>query len=176
MAISPARFEEIKTEAKQLGALLDKSVLAAVEAGNHGILRYVVNRITRIKKCIDDKTLEKVKKGEGMAIERALRKLLLNNWDGPIVKLLDEKEQSRINKGEEMFDDFIKQYRDWVDPNTQVLAFGGDLEGRRMAANQIHYKTLRGIAKKEYEDEMGAKTYVEALLGDMSKKKKSRSK
>lgn len=41
-----------------------------------------------------------------------------------------------------------------------------------MAANQIHYKILRGIAKEEYKDEMGAKTYMEALLGDRSKKQK----
>lgn len=34
-----------------------------------------------------------------------------------------------------------------------------------MAENQIHYKTLRGKATEEYQDALGAKSYVEALLG-----------
>lgn len=65
MAISPARYEEIRMEAKQLGALLDKPVVAAVEANNSGIFNYVVNRITRIKRCADASTLKEVKKKDG---------------------------------------------------------------------------------------------------------------
>lgn len=67
-----------------------------------------------------------------MATERAFRKLLHNNWEGPIVRFLDEKEQSRINKGEEAFEDYVKLHRNWVDPNTQVLALGRDVEGKKM--------------------------------------------
>lgn len=61
-----------------------------------------------------------------------------------------QNEQSRIKKEDEDFEDFVKQYRGRVDPNTQVLAFRGDIEEERMAANQIQYKTPKGIATKEY--------------------------
>lgn len=40
-----------------------------------------------------------------------------------------------------------------------------------MAANQIHYKTLRGINKVEYEDKIGANSYIEALLKGEQKRK-----
>lgn len=33
-----------------------------------------------------------------------------------------------------------------------------------MASNQIHYKYLKGQCEKEYEDVLGAKSYVEALI------------
>lgn len=35
-----------------------------------------------------------------------------------------------------------------------------------MTANQKHYKSLKGRNEKEYENVLGAKTYVEALIGD----------
>lgn len=176
VAMLPARYEEVREEAKQLGALLDKSVLSVVEANNDGILRYALNQLVRIKKCVDDNTLKEVKRGNGLAIERALRKLLLNNWEGPIVRLLDDKEQSRINKRDEAFEEFVKLCRNWVDPNTQVLALGGDAERQRMAANQIHYKTLKGIVHKEYDDSLGDKSYVEALLrGNFEERKGNNS-
>lgn len=85
---------------------------------------------------------------------------------------MDEKEQKKVTKGEEIFDNFVKQYRNWVDPNTQFLALGGDKKGKRMVGNQIHYKTLRGKTTEEYEDVLGAKSYVEALLGREAKKAK----
>lgn len=141
VVIYPARYEDIRMKARQLGALLDRSILAAVEADNSDILRYVVNRLIRIRRCVDAYIIEEVKNGNGMAIEKAMRNLLLNNWEGPIVKFLEEKKQLIVNKGEEALEDFVKQYRNWVDPNIQVLAFGGDIEGKRMTANQIHYKT-----------------------------------
>lgn len=100
-----------------------------------------------------------------MATEKVLKKLLLYSWEGPTVKFLEEKEQERVIKGEQMFDVFLKLHRDWVDPNTQVLALRGDAEGKRMAGNQIHYKTLKGKVSEEYEDTLGARSYVEALIG-----------
>lgn len=57
MAIASERYEEVKDEAKHLGVLLDGEVLAAVEANNKGILKYVVNRLEVIKKCIDRETI-----------------------------------------------------------------------------------------------------------------------
>lgn len=57
-----------------------------------------------------------------MTIEKVLKKLLLYSWEGPIVKFLEEKEQEKVIKGERFFDDFLKQQKDWVDPNTQVPA------------------------------------------------------
>lgn len=38
-----------------------------------------------------------------------------------------------------------------------------------MASNQIHYKTLRGKVTEEYEDVLGARSYVAALLGQNDK-------
>lgn len=104
-----------------------------MESGSIGILRYVKNRVIRIKRCIDSNTMELVIKGDSEVIEKALRKLLLYSWEGPIVRFLEEKEQEKVVKGEELFEDFLKLQRGWVDPNTQVLAIGGDLEGKRMA-------------------------------------------
>lgn len=99
VAISVSRSEEIKKEARQLGVLLDKEIWAAMEANNMGILRYVVNRLTRIKRCLDSQTLEQVKRGYGKATERAMRKLLLYNWEGPIVKFWMRKRRRRLLNG-----------------------------------------------------------------------------
>lgn len=52
-------------------------------------------------------------------------------------------------------------------PNVQVMALEGDKEGMRMAANQVHYTTLRGLKDEEYKDNLGAKSYVETLVGKM---------
>lgn len=60
IAISVNRAEDIRKEARQLGALFGKELLGAMEADNISILRYVVNRLTRIKRCLDSNTLEQV--------------------------------------------------------------------------------------------------------------------
>lgn len=86
----------------------------------------MVNRFEVIKDCIDKETIG-VKQGNGEATKRALSKLLLNNWEGPIVKFLDKKEQSKLIKGEKIFEEFVQLHRNWEDPNTQVLAIGGDV-------------------------------------------------
>lgn len=67
--------------------------------------------------------------------------------------------------GEEVFRKFVINKCNWMDPNTQVLAAGGDIEGLRIASNQIHYKSLKGRNDKEYDNNFGAKSYVDALLG-----------
>lgn len=61
---------------------------------------------------------------------------------------MDEKHQSKITKNERIFRDFIIENKIWVDPNTQVLVIGGDEEGTRIAANQIHYKSIRNMKKR----------------------------
>lgn len=53
-----------------------------------------------------------------------------------------------------------------MDPNTQVMEILGDKDGISAAANQIHYKSLKNCKKYEYIDEFGAKSYVEAVIGD----------
>lgn len=78
---------------------------------------------------------------------------------------MNEKHQSKITKNERIFRDIIIENKIWVDPNTQVLVIGGDEEGTRLAANQIHYKSIRNMKKEEYQDVFGAKSYAEAMVG-----------
>lgn len=70
---------------------------------------------------------------------------------------------------EESFKDFVVNNREQIDPNTQVLAIGGDVDGLRMDANQIHFKSIKGENKNKYDDALGARSYVEVLLGSESK-------
>lgn len=144
---------------------MDKQVIQELEKGNKSFLRYAVNRIRRIKKCIDNATLQRVINGEGEAIELSLRKLLLYNWDGPVVRFMDSTKQRKVVDNERLFKSFVVGNREWVDPNTQVLAIGGDEEGLRMAVNQIHYKSIKGGKKVEYVDVLGARSYVKTFLG-----------
>lgn len=59
-----------------------------------------------------------------------------------------------------------------MDPNTQVMAVRGEEDGLTAAANQVHYKTLKGLNQKEYSDDLGARSYVEAVLGVRHQDKK----
>ncbi|KAK1354588.1 hypothetical protein POM88_047844 [Heracleum sosnowskyi] len=137
------------------------------------MLRYLVNRIHRIKKIISLAELQKVVQGDGPAIERALRKKLLCNWEGPVVKYLDEEKQTRLIKMDEEHFRFISYNLEWVDPNTQVLALSSDEEGLRMASNQIHYKSLRNMRGGEYGVDFNAKTYAQIVMQCEGGKKES---
>lgn len=79
----------MKKEALQFWAIMDKQVIKELERGNKYILRYVVNRIRRIWKVIDPIKLQRVIDGDSTAIEHFLWLLLLDNWEGPIVKFMD---------------------------------------------------------------------------------------
>lgn len=85
IAISDSSLETIKEETLQLKPLLEKELLK----GNISLLTHVVNWIYRIKRCVDSSTIQKVKEGDTVAIEKALRSLLLSNCDGPIVRYLE---------------------------------------------------------------------------------------
>lgn len=166
IAISSEIINDIFKEANQLKALLDKEAMEALDAGNKQIIRFITNRIRRIRRCVDSATLEKVIQGDSMAKEKALRALLLCPWEEPIIKFLDDKEQETVERNESLFNKFIIENKDWVDPNTQVMVVEGDSDGINAAANQIHYKSLRNLkATKEYHD-FGAKSYIEAVLGN----------
>lgn len=93
IVISISSLEEYKKEARQLGVLLDKSILEAMEKGSKDIMRYVVNRLERIKRCLGPKIVDLVKQGDGEATEEALRKILLYSKEGPIIRFKEEKEQ-----------------------------------------------------------------------------------
>lgn len=71
------RIEGIIDEPNQLQALLDKEAMAALDKGNKNVIRYIVNRIRRIKKCVDSTTIAKVVQGDSKAVEKTLRALLL---------------------------------------------------------------------------------------------------
>ncbi|KAL1808732.1 hypothetical protein ACET3Z_025722 [Daucus carota] len=45
----------------------------------------------------------------------------------------------------------------------------GDSDSWRVAENQIHYKSMRNMNKKEYEEDANTRKYVEALLGTNSR-------
>lgn len=48
-----------------------------MDKGNRDIPRYLVNRIRRIRRCVDSVTLAKVIQGDSKAVEVALRALLM---------------------------------------------------------------------------------------------------
>lgn len=81
------------------------------------------------------------------------------------MRFMDSSKQKEVVNNERSFRNFVINNKDWVDPTTQVLAVEGDDEGLRMVVNQIHYKSIKGENMVEYEDILGAKSYVEALLG-----------
>ncbi|KAK1377866.1 hypothetical protein POM88_024610 [Heracleum sosnowskyi] len=94
-------------EALRLKALLEKEVIQAIEQGNKNILRYLVNRIYRIRKSVEVGVLQKVSDGDSEAVESALRTMLLSKWEGLIVKFLDEDRQTRMINDEEEHIRFI---------------------------------------------------------------------
>lgn len=47
------------------------------------------------------------------------------------------------------------------------MVFEGDKEGMRMAANQVYYKSLRGLKNEEYKDSLGAKSYAKPLVSNL---------
>lgn len=110
-------------------------------------------------------TLAKIIQGDSKAVEVALRAMLMCSWEGPIVRFMEEDKQNQVIRNENIFKDFNLNKREWVDPNTQVLVIKGDENGFTAAANQVHYKSLRGLNQKEYSDDFGDKSYVEAVLG-----------
>ncbi|KAK1368150.1 Endonuclease/exonuclease/phosphatase family protein [Heracleum sosnowskyi] len=118
VAVSKKSWGGFKMEALRLKVLLEKEVIQAIEQGNKNIIRYLVNRIYRIRKSVEEE---------------------------PIVKFLDEDRQTRMIKGEEEHIRFIVNNLDWIDPDVQALAMEGDNEGIRMASNQLHYKSLRNL-------------------------------
>lgn len=70
-------MDSIIDEARQLRVLIDKEAMDALDKGNFGVIRFIVNRIRRIRKCVAAATLARVIQGDGIAIEQALRALLL---------------------------------------------------------------------------------------------------
>ncbi|KAK1382323.1 hypothetical protein POM88_020058 [Heracleum sosnowskyi] len=166
VAVSEDSWEEVKREALFLKVLMDKEAITAAEKGNKEILRYLINRIYRIKRTIGLKDIQQVIDGDSNAIERALRKMLLCKWEGPVVKYLNDNKQEIVEKGEDAHRKFIFSNLEWVDRNRQALETGGDKEGLRMASNQIHYNSLRNLKKKEYEYVFNSRTYAQALLNN----------
>lgn len=75
--ISESRWDDIVEETTQLKPLVDKEAIAAMGKGNMGVLCYLVNMIYRIKKCVDDKILWKIRKRKSDAMEKALSKFNL---------------------------------------------------------------------------------------------------
>ncbi|KAK1365259.1 hypothetical protein POM88_040820 [Heracleum sosnowskyi] len=163
VAVSENSWEDFKMEALRYKALLEKDVVRAIEKGNTNILRYLVNRLYRIRKSVKVDVLQKVSEGDNKAVESALRTLLLSKWEGPIVNFLDKDRQTRMFKGEEEHIRFIANNLDWIDPNVQAMAMEGDNEGIRMASNPIHYKSLRDLKGEEYYDDFNMKSYARAL-------------
>ncbi|KAK1370281.1 hypothetical protein POM88_036373 [Heracleum sosnowskyi] len=163
-------------EALRLKALLEKEVLQAIEKGNKNILRYLVNRLYRIRKSVEVDVLQKVSEGDSKAVESALRTMLLSKWEGPIVKFLDKDRQARMIKGEKEHIRFIANNLDWIDPNVQAMKMEGNNEGIRMTSNQIHYKSLRNLKGKEYHDDFKMKSYAQALAVQKFKGKTEKQK
>ena len=169
IAISEKRFEKTRKEALKWDKLLESKVVEALKAGNKLIFRYLVNRLERIRRCVSEQTLLRVEKGDEDAVEEALRSLLLCFWEGPKVRFIDPLEQDRLERGEKLYKQFVLGNREWLDVNLQADLIKGDSDSWRVAGNQIHYKSMRNLNKKEYEEDKNTRNYVEAVLGSHNK-------
>ncbi|KAL1806025.1 hypothetical protein ACET3Z_029093 [Daucus carota] len=138
-------FEEIKRETLRFKDIMEEGVVLALEKNNTNIIRYAKNRLEQIKRCLDDELISKVVAGDIKAQEVALEKLMLTNWEGPIIKFSDKKLQNRLEKGESLHSRFIRNCDEWVDENVLNMVKNGCEEGLRMATNQAHYKSLRNM-------------------------------
>ena len=67
--------EEIKNQVLELIGILEPDLVKAVEKDSETVLRFAANRIARIKRLVDEKTLERVVKGELAAEEETLKML-----------------------------------------------------------------------------------------------------
>lgn len=133
--------------------IMDVDVISALEKNGMSINRYAKNRVERIKRCVEEELLTKAAAGDLKAQEEALKKQMLCNWDGPIIRFSDRKLQKRLEEGESIHKRFILQCDEWVDKNVLKMVKDGCEEGLRMATNQAHYKSLRNMkAQKNYKE------------------------
>ncbi|WOH09103.1 hypothetical protein DCAR_0728558 [Daucus carota subsp. sativus] len=169
IAISEDSFKDIEKDALKWSKLIERDAIAALKAGNKHIFRFLVNRLERIRRCVGIDILRKVEKGDEVAVEEALKSMLLCSWEGPKVKIWDAKEQDRLEKGEKRYKQFILNNREWIDVNLQAELIKGEDDEWRVAGNQIHYKSMRNLSRKEYEENRETRYFVEALIGEAGK-------
>ncbi|KAL1819552.1 hypothetical protein ACET3Z_014421 [Daucus carota] len=149
--------QKIQEEVEKYKDLMEEEILRAIRLNSNNIIRYAYNRLERIKRLVDQETLNKVEEGDEAAMEAALEKLMECSWEGPIVKFADTNLQRRLEEGESIHRNFILQSERWVDENVIKMVKEGCNEGLRMASNQTHYKSLRNMES--------GKSYQEALTG-----------
>ncbi|KAL1818558.1 hypothetical protein ACET3Z_013427 [Daucus carota] len=119
-------FKAIKEEALRLkDIILEDGMTAALVSNNSNIIRFAKNRIERVKRCVDAETITKAIEGNIEAREKALEKLMLCNWEGPIIKFSDKERQERLEKGEIKHRNFILRCDEWVDENVLNMVKDG---------------------------------------------------
>ncbi|KAK1384091.1 hypothetical protein POM88_021826 [Heracleum sosnowskyi] len=106
----------------------EREAVAAAEKGNKEILRYLVNRIYRIKRTIGLKEIQQVIDGDSNAIERALRKMLLYKWEGPVALEAGGDEEGLRMASNQIYYNSLrnlkkKEYEDDFNSKTYVQAF-----------------------------------------------------
>ncbi|KAL1831845.1 hypothetical protein ACET3Z_001496 [Daucus carota] len=79
---------------------MEEEVSKALSANNINLMRYACNRLERIKRCGGKNILDEVAKGNPKAMEEALKRLLISNWEGPVVKFEDASLQKRLEECE----------------------------------------------------------------------------
>ncbi|WOG82691.1 hypothetical protein DCAR_0101857 [Daucus carota subsp. sativus] len=136
---------------------MEEEVSKALSANNINLMRYACNRLERIKRCGGKNILDEVAKGNPKAMEEALKRLLISNWEGPVVKFEDASLQKRLEECEFIHKRFILQSQKWVDENFMEMVRRRCAEGLRMASNQTHYKSLRNMAY--------GKSFAEVVVG-----------
>ncbi|WOG91583.1 hypothetical protein DCAR_0310832 [Daucus carota subsp. sativus] len=144
--ISTKEFEAIKEEALRLkDIILEDGMTAALVNNNFNIIRYAKNRIEIVKRCVDAETITKAIEGNIEAQEKALEKIMLCNWEGPIIRFSDKEMQDRLEKGEVEHRDFILRCEEWVDENVLNMVKDGceevvenDEENGNLADNSVN--------------------------------------
>ena len=82
---------------------------------------------------------------------------------GPKVVIKDRDWCLRLERGYQAFRDFVGGNRDWIDVNLAVEIIKDFPSAWKNVGNQIHYKSLRGLNKKEYKEDRKTRSYVEVV-------------
>ncbi|KAL1815402.1 hypothetical protein ACET3Z_017976 [Daucus carota] len=122
--------------------LLETSMVEAIQKGNLSLIPVANRRISYLKGAIQPSLLKEGLDGEEEALWQIHRTLFNNGWWERAMNLrMDSKADGQ--EGTDPVLNFIFANAKFVHPNTMPRVQEGDLDGIRMALNQIHYESLR---------------------------------
>lgn len=129
--------------------LLESDFITAISKENISLLPGALARVDYLLGVVPKDLLEECRKGEEEALWSLHSFLHDNGWWVRACNLKTtpaDKMGNRFSSGDPL-NLFLHSYEHLIHPKTRQLAFEGDLEGIRMALNQIHYGSLPSKSK-----------------------------